>query len=90
MTRTVTVSEFRDNLSYYLDLLKKKVAISVTDGRKGIVLVNLVHKDEPEFDWDKHMKWIKNMKPFLTDKDLKDMKRFREDINKRLAQASKR
>jgi hypothetical protein len=90
MTKTVTVSEFRDNLSYYLDLLKKKVAISVTDGRKGMVLVNLVHRDEPGFDWDAHMKWIKNMKPFLTDGDLKDMKKFRKDINKRFEEARKR
>jgi len=90
MTKTVTVSEFRDNLSYYLELLKKKVAISVTDGRKGTVLVNLVHKDEPEFDWDAHIKWIKNMKPFLTDEDLKDVKKFRKDINKRFEEARKR
>lgn len=83
---TVTVSEFRNKLSNYLDLLIKGEIISITDGRKGkkLLTIKKTKKKKKEFDWDEYMKFLDNFEPFLTDKDVSDMKRFRKATNKRL------
>ena len=90
MTTAVSVTDFRDNFSDYLDLLIRGYKVEVNDAKKGKKLVTLVAEKEEEFDWDAHLKWIRNLKPFLTEGDVKDMKKFRDDINKRFAFARKR
>lgn len=86
MTYTVTVSEFRQNLSHYLELLRNKAKVSVTDGRKGKVLVELVGDKTEEFDWDSYLKKIEGLRgsSLIRDTDMKNMKKFRQDIDKRL------
>lgn len=84
MTYTVTVSEFRQNLSHYLELLRNKAKVTVTDGRKGDVLVKLTDQVDEEFDMKAHLKWAKNLKPVFTDNDLVQIKANRKKSNKRL------
>ena len=87
MTTTVTVSEFRENLSKYIDLVQeKKRKVDIVDGRKGKVLATLVKKKKKEFDWDGYMKFVRSLKgsKLFTDEDVKDMRDAREATNKRL------
>ena len=87
MTTTVTVSEFRNNLSKYLDILSKKDAkVELVDGRKKKPILRIIKDTEPDFDWDEYMQFVKSMKgsKIFTDKDVRGMKKVREATNKRL------
>lgn len=85
MTYVVTVSEFRQNLSHYLELLRNKAKVTVTDGRKGKIIVDLEGDKAEEFDWDSYMEEVESLKGsgLIKDSDVKDMKKFREDFDKR-------
>ena len=84
---TVTVSEFRNNLADYLELIRKNKRVSITDGRRGKVLVTLKKEKKVEFDWDEHMKFIESIGGKLfTDKDVEAIK----DLRRRSRQRAKR
>ena len=84
---TVTVSEFRNNLADYLELIRQKKRVSITDGRRGKVLVTLKKEKKVEFDWDEHMKFIESIGGKLfTDKDVEAIK----DLRRRSRQRAKR
>ncbi|OGM77649.1 hypothetical protein A2188_01390 [Candidatus Woesebacteria bacterium RIFOXYA1_FULL_43_9] len=86
MTTKVTFTEFRNDLSTYLSLMiNEGRKVEITDGRTGKTLLKIIKDDEPDLDWDSHLQKLEGMKPFITDKDVKGMKKAREDINKRLA-----
>lgn len=87
MLQTVTFTDFRKNLPKYFEKLKKNENIKVTDGRSGKEIITLEAKKSEEFDWDEHIKKLKNMKPFLTDKGVKSMQKFRDDVDKRFESA---
>ena len=91
MTTTVTVSEFRNNLSKYLDLLvKKNSKVKLIDGRKGNVKLTLTNVVEDEFDWNKHLKEVRKLAGSgLFAKDEKDHRRFRKSLNDRFEKARK-
>lgn len=85
MTTKVTVSEFRENLSKYIDLVQeKKRKVDIVDGRKGKILATLIKKKKKEFDWDKHMEFLKNFKPFWTEEDTKHLKKLRRNDKEKL------
>ncbi|EKE05754.1 MAG: hypothetical protein ACD_19C00182G0082 [uncultured bacterium] len=90
MNYTVSFTDFRKNISNYADMVNAGKSVTVNDEKKGIPLFKIVRADEDNFDWDKYMSWMENFTPFLTDSDVKSMSKFRNDINKRLALASKR
>lgn len=85
MIITVTVSEFRDNLSKYIDLLRKKGnEVEIKDGRKGNTLLTLVKKKKKRFDWDEHIKFLEDFKPIFTDVDVEKIKELRKRSRRRI------
>lgn len=80
MTTTVTVSEFRENLSKYIDLLwSGKNVVEVVDGRKGKVLAKVTKPKKKEFDWDSYMKFVESIRGKLfTAGDVKDIEKMRK------------
>lgn len=70
MTITVSFTDFRNNLSSHLRTLKKGDKVTIRDEKKGEDLLTLAAEKEKEFDWDAHIKWMKNFKPFLTEADV--------------------
>jgi hypothetical protein len=85
MTTTVTVSEFRENLAKYLNLLKEGHFVELTDGRNKKSLVKLKVVSESTFDWESHIKKMKKMAGkgyFIADEE--DRKKLRASIHKRL------
>ena len=87
MTTTVTVSEFRENLSKYIDLVNEKgKEVRVIDGRKGKVLGKFVKEKKKEFDWDAYMKFVESLggSGLLASKeDEEARKKFRKTFNER-------
>ena len=85
MTTVVTYSEFRDNLSKYINVLKKKGSeVVLKDGRNGREVIRLKKADKKDkFDWDEHTNWIKNFKPIFTDRDVKQIKEVRRKSRER-------
>lgn len=85
MITTITISEFRENLAKYLDLLKAGHFVELTDGRNKKTLVKLTKADGDDFDWGKHIKKMKKMAGkgyFVADET--DRKKLRRGIDKRL------
>ena len=83
MITTVSFTEFRNKLTNYIDLLKNGGEVSIKDAKKGKELVVLVAKKEAEFDWDAHLKWMKDFKPFWTKADDKHLQKIRSVTRKR-------
>jgi hypothetical protein len=85
MIKIVNFTEFRENLANYLEFIYKKGGkVTVTDGRSKKILAKLKsNKKKKDFDWDKHLEWIKNMKPFFTNEDVKAIKRARAATKRR-------
>ncbi|MFV1916879.1 MAG: hypothetical protein ACC618_00095 [Patescibacteria group bacterium] len=85
MSITVKISDFRNNLADYLDLVREKgESVLIKDGRRDEVVGELVRPKEEEFDWDEYMKFVKNFKPVFTDKDVEDIKKARKATSKRM------
>ncbi len=93
MTTTVTVSEFRNNLSKYLDLLVKRgIRVKLIDGRKGEVKATLANIKEDEFDREEWIKFVLSLGGsglLASKKDEEARKRFRRSLNKRFNKAKK-
>lgn len=92
MTTTVSYSEFRKNLSKYIDLLHKDGAkVSLEDARTGKKLITLGKVDDKaDFDWDEYMKLLENIKGsgLLASKEDEELRiKFRKEINKRFDEA---
>ncbi|KKQ75265.1 MAG: hypothetical protein US96_C0014G0023 [Candidatus Woesebacteria bacterium GW2011_GWB1_38_5b] len=87
MTTIVSYSEFRENLSKYFSLLKKKGSeIVIKDARNGKELIRLVatEKKKIEFDWDEHIKFVESIGGKLfTDEDVKAIKELRKRSKER-------
>jgi hypothetical protein len=85
MITTATVSEFRENLSKFLDLLKDGHSVELTDGRTKKALLRIKSVKEGYIDWDKHIAKMKKMAGkgyFIADEA--DRKKLRKGIDKRL------
>lgn len=90
MNYTVSFTDFRKNISKFSDMANMGKTVTVNDEKRGVPLFKIIKADEDNFDWNEYMHWMENFTPFLTDEDVKSMSKFRNDINKRLATASKR
>jgi hypothetical protein len=94
LTTTVTVSEFRDNLSKYIDLLvRRKKVVKLVDGRKGKIIANLVHKKKKNFDWDEYMNFVESLAGsglLASKEDEKARERIRKATDRRLKELSKK
>jgi PHD/YefM family antitoxin component YafN of YafNO toxin-antitoxin module len=75
---TVSFTEFRDKLPKYLESLSKGKSVTVMNAKKGKKLVILVAKKEKEFDWDEHMEFVENIKPFWTKEDDEMLRKSRK------------
>lgn len=87
MATTVTVSEFRENLSKYIDLVNEKgKEVIIVDGRKGKVLGKFVkEKKKKVFDWDNYVRFVESLggSGILSSKEDEESRRkFRETFNK--------
>ncbi len=84
MSTTIIFSEFRDNLTNYLNLMKEKgEKLIIKDGRTGKTIIKIKNSDSADFDWEKHIKKIKKLggkKNFVSDE--KDRKKFRNSFDK--------
>lgn len=93
MTITVTVSEFRDNLAKYLDLLVgKKAEVELVDGRKGKVVANLINRKKKKFDWDEYIAFVEGLAGsglLASKEDELARNKLRKATNKRLQKARK-
>lgn len=88
MNLTVSVSDFRDHLTDYLELLQAGEKVVIKDARKDKPIVELTPSKPKEFDWDLYLKQVKKLagSNFLAG-DEKDWKRFRRSFNARLNKA---
>lgn len=94
MSITVKISDFRNNLADYLDLIREKGgSVLIKDGRRDEVVGELIKPKEKEFDWDEYMEFVKSLGGsglLASKKDEKARKKFRETLNKRFEGAKKR
>lgn len=81
MTYKVSITDFRNNLTNYIDLALSGKNVTVRDEKKGVDLVKIIKADEELFDWNEYLNWINNFKPFLSGKGIASMKKFRRDFN---------
>jgi len=94
MNIVVSISDFRNNLSDYIDLIGAgEKDILVKDEKKNkVVGVFFVPKKE-EFDWDEYVKFVKGLAGsglLASKEDEMTRRKFRADINKRFRQALNR
>lgn len=94
MNVIVSISDFRNNLSDYIDLIGRgDKEVLVKDEKKDeVVGVFSVPKKE-EFNWDKYMIFVMSLKGsrFLAgSEDETTRKKFRADVNKRFREALKK
>ena len=62
MNVVVSISDFRNNLSDYIDLIREgDKSVEVVDKKKDMVVGLFVAKKEKEFNWDEYMKFIRSL-----------------------------
>jgi len=90
MNISVSVSDFRDHLTDYLELLQAGRKVVIKDARKDNPLVELTASKPAAFDWDNYLKEVKKLagSNFLAG-DEADWKRLRRNFNARLIKAKK-
>lgn len=85
MNVVVSISDFRNNLSDYIELIRDgRRSVEVNDEKKDRVVGVFAAKKEEKFDWDEYMMFLKNFKPVFTDEDVRQIKRLRKATDKRL------
>lgn len=94
MNVVVSISDFRNNLSDYIDLIGRgDKEVLVKDEKKDeVVGVFSVPKKE-EFDWDEYIKFVKSLAGsglLASREDEMARRKFKADINKRFKQAVNR
>lgn len=85
MNVIVSISDFRNNLSDYIDLIRDgRKSVEVKDEKKDRVVGVFTAKKEEKFNWDEYMKFVKSVGGKLfTDEDVKDIERARKATNRR-------
>ncbi len=84
MTYKVSITDFRNNLTNYIDLALAGKNVTVRDEKKGVDLVKITKADQEDFNWDEHLKWMENFKPILKEVDVKDYEKRRKKTKMRL------
>lgn len=82
MNVTVLVSNFRDHLTDYLELLQAGRNVVITDARKGKSIIELTSSKPSGFDWDAYIKKVQKLAGsglFVGDES--DRKKFRRSFN---------
>ena len=90
MNTIVSVSDFRDNLTDYLELLQTGSKVVIKDARKDKTIVELTSSTPKKFDWDAYLKDVKKLAGsglFVADEA--DRKKFRRNFNRRFRTAAK-
>lgn len=91
MNVVVSISDFRNNLSDYIDLVGKgDKDVLVKDEKKDRVVGVFSIPKEDEFDWDEYIKFVKSLGGsglLAGKKDEEARKRFRESFNERFEEA---
>lgn len=78
MTTIVSYSDFRRNLSDYIDFVNKKEGVvKIRDEKRGKIIAQLITPKKEEFDWDSYMKFLDGFEPIFTDNDIEKIKRQR-------------
>jgi len=88
MNLTVSVSDFRDNLTDYLSLLQQGKKVIIKDARKNKPLIELTSVKPKQFDWDNYIKEVKKLAGsglFVSDEA--DRRRFRRSFDRHLRAA---
>ena len=88
MNLTVSVSDFRDNLTDYLTLLQEGKKVVIKDARKNKPLVELTSVKPEKFDWGNYIKEVKKLAGsglFVSDEA--DRRKFRRSFDRRLRAA---
>ena len=83
MSTIIYFSEFRENLTDYLALMKDKgEKLIIKDGRSGKIIANLKNSDSLDFDWEDQINDVKKFagKGYFTN-DKKDRKKFRKSFD---------
>lgn len=88
MNIVVSVSDFRNNLVDYLQLLHEGKRIVIKDARKDKLILELTASKPSSFDWDSYIREVKKLagSNFLAG-DEADWKRVRRGFNARLAKS---
>ncbi len=88
MNIAVSVSDFRDHLTDYLELLQAGRKVVIKDARKDKPLVELTAARPAAFDWDNYLKEVKKLAGSgLFVGDGTDRRKFRRNFNRRLRAA---
>ena len=88
MNLTVSVSDFRNNLTDYLELLREGKKVVIKDARKDKTKVELTASEPSGFNWDNYLKEVKKLAGsglFVADEV--DRRKFRRNFNCRLRAA---
>ena len=89
MNLTVSVSDFRNNLTDYLELLREGKKVVIKDARKDKTKVELTASEPSGFNWDNYLKEVKKLAGsglFVADEV--DRRKFRRNFNRRLRAAA--
>jgi antitoxin (DNA-binding transcriptional repressor) of toxin-antitoxin stability system len=89
MNLTVSVSDFRNNLTDYLELLREGEKVVIKDARKDKTKVELTASEPSGFNWDNYLKEVKKLAGsglFVADEV--DRRKFRRNFNRRLRAAA--
>lgn len=93
MSITVKISDFRNNLADYFDLVREKgESVLIKDGRRDEVVGELVKPKKEEFDWDEYMKFVESLGGsglLASKKDEEARKRLRKATDRRLKELRK-
>lgn len=94
MNVVVSISDFRNNLSDYIDLIGRgDKEVLVKDEKKDEVVGVFSIPKKEEFDWDEYIKFVKSLagSGLLAGKeDEMARRKFRADINRRFKQVLSR
>lgn len=90
MNTIISVSDFRNNLTNYLELLQTGNKVVIKNAKKDKTVVELMSSAPPEFDWDAYLEKVKKMagSNFLAG-DEQDWKKLRRNFTKRLVKFSR-
>lgn len=93
MNYTVSVSDFRKDISKFTSIVNEGKTVTVNNGKSGVPLFKVVKADEDKFDWDEYMKFLDEIGGsglFASKEDDLARKKFRKDLDKRFKIARNR
>ena len=80
-TQTMTITTARAQIFEIIDAAYHQ-GIETILTKNGREVAKIVPLEKKQFDWDDYLKRLENFKPFLTDKDVKQIEDARKSFNK--------